>query len=337
MMNNPLISVVVPVYKVEEYLDECLESLVCQTYPNIEIILVDDGSPDGCPQICDTWSEKDARIRVCHKQNGGLSSARNAGIEIATGDYISFVDSDDFFDKQMYEKLYDGICRSPNIGISAIQFYRYTEGKVDIYNKKWHIEEDMIISSQEFGIVMLRQDICYAATNKLYRRDLLKSVRFREGKINEDVLFMHDIAKEIEDRGYDMWNLSYYAYYYRMRPNSICHSEIPVMIPYIENLHTIVTEAVSKEYKSTALKVYHLAIYDFCYHLLKNKYSEKGKYLYDKFFPQYQKLISISYYADVKDVHHNPIKAIISLVMMKNFPKIYSGLITYRNGSNQNS
>ena len=104
-MDYSLISIIVPVYKSERYLDECVGSLVNQTYKNIEIILVDDGSPDHCPAICDAWAAKDNRIRVIHKMNGGSSSARNVGIDNARGSYIGFVDSDDFFDTRMYEKL----------------------------------------------------------------------------------------------------------------------------------------------------------------------------------------------------------------------------------------
>ena len=95
----PLISVVVPVYKVEKYLKKCVDSIIAQTYKNIEIIIVDDGSPDSCPEICDEYAEKDSRVKVIHRQNGGLSAARNSGIKIAAGEYISFVDSDDLFSR----------------------------------------------------------------------------------------------------------------------------------------------------------------------------------------------------------------------------------------------
>ena len=95
-MTKALVSVIVPIFMVEEYLDECIQSIVGQTYSNLEIILVDDGSLDGCPQKCDEWARKDHRIRVIHKPNGGLSSARNAGLDIAKGEYIAFVDSDDY-------------------------------------------------------------------------------------------------------------------------------------------------------------------------------------------------------------------------------------------------
>ena len=99
------ISVIVPVYNVEQYLDRCVNSIVQQTYQNLEIVLIDDGSPDQCPQMCDEWSKKDNRIKVVHKENGGLSSARNAGLDTASGEYIAFVDSDDYIDNQMLELM----------------------------------------------------------------------------------------------------------------------------------------------------------------------------------------------------------------------------------------
>ena len=106
-MSSPKVSIVVPVYKVEEYIDRCLDSLLNQTLKDIEIILVDDGSPDNCPKICDEYAQKDARVRVVHKQNEGLGYARNSGMEVAVGEYIAFVDSDDFVDIRMFEELYD--------------------------------------------------------------------------------------------------------------------------------------------------------------------------------------------------------------------------------------
>ena len=105
MNENRVISVIVPVYNVEKYLDKCVDSIVNQTYKNLEIILVDDGSPDNCPKMCDAWVEKDSRIKVIHKENGGVSSARNAGLKASCGEYIGFVDSDDFIQPDMFEQL----------------------------------------------------------------------------------------------------------------------------------------------------------------------------------------------------------------------------------------
>ena len=109
-MTKALVSIIVPIFMVEEYLDECIQSIVSQTYSNLEIILVDDGSLDGCPQKCDEWARKDRRIRVIHKPNGGLSSARNAGLDIAKGDYIAFVDSDDYIIPDYVEVMYNRLC-----------------------------------------------------------------------------------------------------------------------------------------------------------------------------------------------------------------------------------
>ena len=122
-MKNETISVIVPVYKVEPYLRECVDSIINQTYQNLEIILVDDGSPDNCGAICDEYAAKDSRVRVIHKENGGVSSARNAGIEAATGSYIGFVDSDDWIEPDMYENLLESLQRE-NAEIAApITFY----------------------------------------------------------------------------------------------------------------------------------------------------------------------------------------------------------------------
>lgn len=98
------VSIVVPVYKVEQYLDRCVNSIICQTYKKLEIILVDDGSPDECPKMCEKWAKKDSRVKVIHKKNGGLSDARNKGIDIATGEYLLFVDSDDYLELDACEK-----------------------------------------------------------------------------------------------------------------------------------------------------------------------------------------------------------------------------------------
>src|SRR5574344_1424030 len=106
-MENPKVSIIVPIYNVEKYLDRCMESLLNQTLKDIEIIMVDDGSPDNCPKMCDEYAKRDKRVKVIHKKNGGLGYARNSGLDIATGEYVAFVDSDDYVDVNMYETLYN--------------------------------------------------------------------------------------------------------------------------------------------------------------------------------------------------------------------------------------
>ena len=112
---SPEISIIVPVYKVEKYLNECIDSILAQTFTDFELILVDDGSPDNCPALCDAAAEKDSRVRVIHKINGGVSTARNAGLAAAQGNWIGFVDPDDFVDKTYYEKMLRAACSSANI------------------------------------------------------------------------------------------------------------------------------------------------------------------------------------------------------------------------------
>ena len=118
-----LISVIVPIYKVEDYLDRCIQSLVNQTYKNLEIILVDDGSPDDCPRICDEWEKRDQRIKVIHKENGGLSDARNAGMKVMVGAYVSYIDSDDWIAQDMYQKMINAIKKN-NADICECAFER---------------------------------------------------------------------------------------------------------------------------------------------------------------------------------------------------------------------
>ena len=119
--HEPLICVIVPIYKVEAYLDRCICSIVEQTYQNLEILLIDDGSPDRCPELCDAWAQRDPRIRVIHKKNGGLSDARNAGIEVAKGEWLSFVDSDDYIMPQMYQRLLS-VCLENQADIAVSSF-----------------------------------------------------------------------------------------------------------------------------------------------------------------------------------------------------------------------
>ena len=130
---NPLISIIVPVYNVEEYLDKCVESIVNQTYKNIEVILVDDGSPDNCPKMCDDWAKKDKRIKVIHKKNGGLSDARNKGIDESKGEYLSFVDSDDYITDNYVELLYNIISKEHADISMAKQYVVYPKKTINAF------------------------------------------------------------------------------------------------------------------------------------------------------------------------------------------------------------
>ena len=194
MNSQPKISVIVPVYKTEGLLDICVESIVGQTYKNLEIILVDDGSPDNCPAMCDEWAEKDSRIRVIHKENGGVSSARNAALDIATGDYIGFVDSDDWIEPEMYSSLIQKISESgKNIALCS---YYAVEISGERYECRCVVDKEVLDKDDYFRFIVLGGDGGYI-WNRLYDADILKEVRFDEDIwYSEDLLFNFKTAQK---------------------------------------------------------------------------------------------------------------------------------------------
>ena len=184
---SPLISVIVPIYKVEPYLRRCLDSIVNQTYRNLEIILVDDGSPDKCPVMCDVWAKKDSRIKVVHKENGGLSSARNAGLDICSGQYICFVDSDDYISPDMCAYLLK-LCLDRDADIAQIDFLEVDSDNVQPKDRceqlKQYEEKEALNYLMKITTELGTNFVVWTC---LYRKDLVKELRFREGKIYEDI------------------------------------------------------------------------------------------------------------------------------------------------------
>ena len=209
---EPLITVIVPVYNVEAYLAECLDSILAQTHRNLEILLVDDGSPDRCPQICDEYAQKDSRIRVIHKPNGGLSDARNAALEVATGEYIGFVDSDDWIAPDMMEYLLQGLigCRASISCCEPTNVYTY---RMEYKN----IPTDQVVTAETALNELFFDRMENYAWNKLYKAELWKDVRFPVGKNFEDILTIYKTF-ERADR---IALLREPKYFYRIRPDSI--------------------------------------------------------------------------------------------------------------------
>lgn len=209
------ISVIVPVYKVESYLDKCISSIVNQTYANLEIILVDDGSPDNCPAMCDAWAEKDSRIRVIHKPNGGLSDARNAGIVVATGELMAFVDSDDWIAPDMYEYLYQRLTED-NSDIAACGVQMVREDKTQ---SRMLTQEGNCVLNQEEAMraiieeSWLKQPVWY----KLYKTDLIRDILFPMGKCHEDVFWSYQAVGSAKKVSVS----DHVGYYYLQRGGSI--------------------------------------------------------------------------------------------------------------------
>lgn len=210
-----LISVIVPVYNVEAYLGRCVESILQQTYKNLEIILVDDGSTDSCPHLCDEWAKIDERIIVIHKKNGGLSDARNAGLNIATGDYIGFVDSDDWIAPEMYERLLSAIYENQS-DISACTVEMVWENGLE--RRLLTIRENMILDSDaaQEALLMetkLKQPVWY----KLYRKKAIDGISFEKGKCHEDVFWSYQAIGNANKVSI----IDYIGYYYWQRKDSI--------------------------------------------------------------------------------------------------------------------
>lgn len=190
-MELPTISIIVPVYEVEQYMNRCINSIVNQTYENLEIILVDDGSTDSCPEICEEWAKMDNRIKVIHKKNGGLSDARNEGMKIATGELIGFVDSDDWISPDMYTILYEQMVKNDS-EISACGVEKVWENKKEkerltpLGSYVLNREEAMEAIIDES---LLKQPVWY----KLYKRKVIQNVSFPVGKCHEDVFWTYQI------------------------------------------------------------------------------------------------------------------------------------------------
>lgn len=215
------ISVIIPVYGVEDFLCECVDSVLNQTYPNLEIILVDDGSPDNSGQICDAYAGKDSRIKVIHKRNGGLSDARNAGLDISTGQYISFVDSDDKVHPQFIELLYSKIGKCDMIFCDFKSFENYPDLSNDRFKpaekeKLTNFTKDELM----LQIMSFRYPLVVVAWNKLYKRELWGSLRYPVGKIHEDEFIIHSLINRSENIAF----IDKPVYYYRMRKQSIMSS-----------------------------------------------------------------------------------------------------------------
>ena len=206
-----LVSIVVPVYNVEDYLEDCIKSILSQTYDNIEILLIDDGSEDSSGVICDKYANADARIKVVHKVNGGLSSARNKGIDVATGKYITFVDSDDIIAPNTIQNLYSTMVEQD----SSIVKMKMTNdiNKLDIYINS----QNKIHTAVEY----LKEICTYKASvsfcDKLFKKSVFDFQRFKEGVLNEDLLLLCSLLIE---KKYQITEIEYTGYFYRQRENS---------------------------------------------------------------------------------------------------------------------
>lgn len=254
-MNTELISVIVPIYKVEPYLDRCITSIVQQTYSNLEIILVDDGSPDNCPAICDRWAEKDDRIQVIHKENGGVSSARNAGLRIAQGAFLSFVDPDDYIDPQMMEMM------MAEMADESVGFVQCGFQEMPPPRSPWKEVRSRLPMNADWAIDQKLQHINYITGmvwDKLFRRTILENMEFCEVlRFAEDIPFVFQALINAEN----IMIIPFIGYHYIRRDTSLIGNGYqPYKLQKLQAEQMIAT-AVAKAYPQLAEKAQYYFLY----------------------------------------------------------------------------
>lgn len=317
-MHTPLVSIIVPIYKVEPYLRRCLDSIVNQTYTNLEIILVDDGSPDSCPQICDEYAAKDKRIVVIHKENGGLSDARNAGLDICKGEYISFVDSDDWVANVYIEILLKSITES-NADIAICNFIKTSQNyTLNIFN--YQKSKSTILQPNQ-AVAKLWQSgedaIFVTAWGKLLKTELYKVIRFPKGKIHEDEYTSYKVlnaAKKISFIDIPLYN-------YYQRQDSIMGMAHPNSIKLLRSQ----VEKYIFFKKKNEFDILNLVLNNLCWNLLYALYQLKRGNRIPDYSPQKTKELLFIYKKAVTDYckcdFPKAYKIILSL--FRQFPNLY--------------
>lgn len=216
-----LISVIVPVYKVEKYLDRCVESIVNQTYKNLEIILVDDGSPDSCPIMCDEWAKRDSRIKVIHKKNGGGGEARNVALDIAKGEFISLIDSDDYIESHMFEHLMGLMSEEIDIAECGIIA---TDTDCAVLDNGDSFVHTVYTTQDAMALHIEDKLFCQTPPNKIYRRNVIGDIRFPVGNRIDDEFWTYRVIAN--SRKLVRTSCSMYAY--RQQPDSVMHKSFSI-------------------------------------------------------------------------------------------------------------
>lgn len=228
MTEKSLISVIVPVYKVEAYLDRCVQSIVGQTYQNLEIILIDDGSPDDCGAMCDAWAEKDSRIRVIHQKNAGGGAARNTGLAAAEGELIAFVDSDDYLQAHMYEHLYALLDETVDIAECVMIMTESDDADMDDGSGA---QVKIVDTEQALALHIRDEMFCQTPPNKLYRREVIADIRFPAGNLIDDEFFTYRVLGNARHLAHSSARM----YAYRQQPDSAMHK--PFSLKRLQGLY----------------------------------------------------------------------------------------------------
>lgn len=212
-----MISVVIPIFNISQYLSQCMDSVLAQSYEDLDIILVDDGSTDDCPRMCDGYKEQDVRVKVIHKENGGLSDARNVGMKIAAGEWIYFVDSDDWVDRNAIQQLYNFAVENHCDVVQGGLYYAYQDHL--LYRKASKKEQRRTVLERNDAMqeLIINDRVKNFAWGKLYKKELIKDLEFPVGKYFEDSFWQHKVMDRVERYGI----IDEPLYYYRQRQDSI--------------------------------------------------------------------------------------------------------------------
>ena len=300
---NELVTIVVPIYNVEKYLKKCIESILNQTYKNLEIILVDDGSTDKCGKICDEYSLKDSRIKIIHKKNGGLSEARNYGIENANGNYITFIDSDDYLDGEFIENILKiALETKADLVISGLKNVYEKQKDVCADNNKYYAK---LSKEETYYKVLTQKDIDVTANAKLYKKEIFETIRYPVGELYEDIKIIDKIIEKANTIVYT----KYKGYFYLQRTGSIMYSAISkekfVLIETMENLLMFIEKKYPK-IKNAAVRRYvycnyHILgraildnnYYDICKSLRNNILEYKNLIFKEKIYNAKEKIATL--------------------------------------------
>lgn len=243
-MKEDLISIIVPIYNVEKYLEKCIRSLIHQSYSKIEILLIDDGSTDECPNICDKFEKEDSRIKTFHKENGGLSDARNKGIEESKGEYITFVDSDDYLDEHYIEILYNVMIKNnADLVISGLKDYYDGEKIKENLDNEF---EEVLTKQQVYRKMFLQDEIDVNACGKLYQKQIFENLKYPKDMLYEDIQIIDDIIERCDKIVYT----TYKGYNYLQRTGSIMYGKMsPKRMSLISKTQDLI-KLMKKKYPS---------------------------------------------------------------------------------------
>lgn len=306
---EPLISIIVPVYNTELYLNQCVESILKQTYKNIQLILVDDGSTDNSGKICDEYALKDKRVEVLHEENSGVSDARNKGLKYAKGEYIGFVDSDDYIKETMYQDMYNLILER-NADVSICNFCDVKEDKVTQKNKDSGIQEFTKI--QILNELILDRNVQSYVWNKLYKKELFDNIKFPKGKKYEDIETVFYVLEKCNK----VVLSSKAEYYYLNRKDSIVNNvNEQTILDYIDIIEKRY-KYVSKEYKEL--------MENNIYYYTKTLITAYKDAYFLKSISETLKIKLIEYYNNVKELIKNNESQVIKIFTNQQKMELYT-------------